>query len=159
MKKHIALAALVFMATTLFSQGERGERREMLEKKRMEYINSNAGLTESEAKAYWSLDEEARSKKKALLDDEERMERGMNLDEMSDKEIEQKILAGVDKKVKAAQVDQEYAPQFIRAIGARKFAAVIKAEKQFRREVLRELKGERGERPDGPRPPRPAPGN
>jgi hypothetical protein len=158
MKKHIALAALLMIVCTVFSQPERGERIEMLEKKRMDYINTNAGLTESEAKAYWSLDEEARSKKMALLEDGERMERGMDLEQMSDKEIEEKLLAGVDKKVKAAQVDQDYAPQFIKAIGARKFAAVLKAEKQFRREVLREMKGERGDRPDGPRPPRPAPG-
>lgn len=158
MKKHFALAVLLVMACTVFSQPERGERREMLEKKRMDFINTNAGLTESEAKAYWTLEDEARSKKMALLEDEERMERGMDLDQMSDKEIEQRLLAGVDKKVRAAQVDQEYVPLFIKAIGARKVAAVLKAEKQFRREVLREMKGEGGQRPDGPRPPRPAPG-
>jgi len=146
MKNYIILFMAMTMSLGLMSQDRKDEKREQIESKRVAYITERAALTAQESEAYWPLSKELRDKKEAKRDGMKKKD--FDFEHASDAEIEARLRAGAQNQVEAEKLELEYLDRFIKVLGARKYATVLKAEKDFRREMLREFR-------DSPRPDRP----
>lgn len=153
-KRYItAMIALVMSASFLAQEG-REERRAELEAKRIAYITEQAEITSKEAEAFWPKMNELQEKKRALRDEAKPRKDRPDLESMSADEVEELLRSRQERKVRAEQLELDYLDDFIDILGAKKLAEVHKAEKQFRRTILKEMRdnrrGDREERP-GPR--------
>lgn len=154
MKITLSALTLILGLGLMAQKGERSERREQIELKKKAYCNEQAGLSEEEATAYWALQDELHEEKKALRKEAKAL-RDMDLDAASDAEVEKAIRLGLENKVKAQELDLAYLDRFLEVLSAKKLAKVKRAERSFKREVLRDLKdGPHGERVPMGRPPK-----
>ncbi|NNC83948.1 MAG: hypothetical protein HKN79_10250 [Flavobacteriales bacterium] len=158
-KKHLLMGlTLILVGTTASAQQEsKEERRAQLESKKVAYCTDRAGLTPEESAAFWALRNEVDQEKKAIMDEAPR-KRDIDPENASDKELREAIKKNVEQRIKAAQLEYDHLDEFMDIVGPKKFAMLQKAEKEFKKEVLRNLKDRRNardeERGRGPRAPR-----
>jgi len=153
-KRYITAMIVLVMSASLLAQEGREERRAELEAKRIAYITEQAEITAKEAETFWPKMNELQEKKRALRDEAKpkRKERP-DLESMTESEVEEILRNRQQKKVQAEQLELDYLDDFIDILGAKKLAAVHKAEKEFRRTILKEMRdNRRGEREGRPGP-------
>ena len=120
-------------------QGGRKERQAKILEKKMDYCNEQVGLSESEAEKYWAIDAELMVEKKAIQKELKDV-RDIDLDSASDAEIESAIKKGYGAKVTVAELELSYVDRFLEALSPKQLALMKKAERNFKKEMLRELK-------------------
>ena len=114
----ISLCSLLLLSTlgsTLLAQRQENRLMNMAdyEKRKREYIQKEAGLTQAEADKYFPLNNELTQKKFELH--KERREKLKEIKEnsdISDEEYRKLLENDVEIKVKEAALDKEYAPKF-----------------------------------------------
>ena len=136
---------LLFFAglTPLLGQSE--EQIEKFKKERKVYFTDKLELTDEEAKAFWPLYDDFHNRKMKLVEDERNTYSyaHKNADNLSDQEILD-ILKKVNK-LKEDQLKLEaeyYQDKFMMALPAKKVLKLGKAEWDFRRHLMRELRGQ-----------------
>lgn len=133
--------ALLFstFATTLLAQKQGNRRMNMadFEKRKMEYIQKEAGLTQAEASKYFPLNNELTQKKFELhKQHREKIQKIKENSNISDEEYRKLLENDVDIKVKEATLDKEYAPKFEKVLSPEKLFKAQQAERDFmQREV------------------------
>jgi hypothetical protein len=156
MKNYIILGILMIFGLNMLAQGQREDKRAQIESKRAAFITERAALTTKEAEAYWPIAKELRDEKEALLADGKGKLKDLDMEKATDTEVEKLLRARATSRVEAEKLDLIYLDKFIQVLGAKKFALVEKAEKEFRRELLKEFRdaprAERPERPQGNAP-------
>ena len=148
MKAALILAIALFIGFGSKAQESKDEKRAQIESKRVAFITERAQLTPKESEVYWPIANELKAKKDALRDDAKESKKEFDIEKASDAEIENMLRSRAGRHLQAEQLDLDYLDKFIAAIGARKYAQVQKAEKDFRREMLKDFR-------DAPRPERP----
>jgi hypothetical protein len=157
MKRFAMSAITVMLCMTMVAQkGDREERRAQLESKKVAYCTDRAGLTTEESAEFWALRNELNEEKKALMKEVPR-KRDIDPETASDEEIRNAIKKRLEQHIKAEQLEYDNLDRLMDVVGPKKFALIQKAEKEFKREVLKKLgdkprpEGERGERGMNPR--------
>ena len=149
------LAMLLLSASGFAQETSKEERRAQLESKKVAYCTERAGLTSEESAAFWALRNEVDAEKKAIMKEAPR-KRDIDPETASDEEIRTAIKKRLEQHIKAEQLELDHLDEFMDIVGPKKFALLKKAEKEFKTEVLRKLKGQRkgpeGERRRGPMP-------
>ncbi len=145
-----ATVVLLVFATCLaplMAQSE--EQIEKFKKERKVYFTEQLELTDSESKAFWPLYDDFHNRKMKLVEDERNsfMYAHKNADNLTGDEITE--ILGKIRKLKHEQVDLEneyYQHKFMEVLPPKKVLKLYKAEWDFRRHLLKELRGrDRGE--------------
>lgn len=146
MKKIIVLLIIGFVSFSSFAQKHRkmDDLGEKYQAQKVAYITNALELTSEESAAFWPIYNE-HEKKKNELHNEMRDFRSsilQNQDDLSDDEANE-ALAKIQSYMNAMQdMEIEYQNKFLEVIPAKKVLFLMKAEKDFRRELLKNL-GER----------------
>lgn len=155
MKKHI-VALFLFTSLAAFAQPEgRFEdmeaKREKIEAIKVGFITQELDLSVEEGQAFWPIYNEMSDKEFALRKSQKETLMGLkDFENANDKEVENAIMELADLNIELEELRKSYLPEFIDAIGAKKTAKLMKAEKEFGRRLMERMKG--GDRPDrGPR--------
>jgi len=102
------------------------------EKRKMEFVKKEAGLTQNEANKYFPLSTELTKKKfdlhKRHRDKVQRIKDNSNI---SDAEYRRMLEDDVDVKVKEAALDKEYAAKFEKVLAPEKLFKAQQAERSF----------------------------
>ncbi|WP_245538544.1 hypothetical protein [Saprospira grandis] len=149
---------------------EDGPRKERMQALRIAYLTKELELSSDEAKKFWPVYEAFKEEKKALRKAGKALHQ-KDLALMSDKEVEGAFEERMKLKEKHIALERKYHKEFKKVLPLRKVLMLQKAERGFKREVLKAMKGHhkdgkhhggkhrrggkhhRGERGDGPPPP------
>lgn len=128
--------ALLISAITfpLAAQTQNNRRMNMqdFEKRKMEYIKKEAGLTDAEASKYFPLSNELTQKKFELhRQHREKVQRIKDNSNISDEEYRKLMENDVDIRLKEASLDKEYAPKFEKVLTPEKLFRAQQAERDF----------------------------
>jgi hypothetical protein len=136
---------LLFFAGLTPMMGQSEEQIEKFKKERKIYFTENLELSDQEAKAFWPLYEDFSNRKMKLVEDERNTYSyaHKNAENLSDQEI-----LDILKKVNKLKEDQlrleaeYYQDKFLKALPAKKVLKLGKVEWDFRRHLMRELRGQ-----------------
>lgn len=113
------------------------------EKRKMEYIQKEAGLTKEEANRYFPLYNELSKKRfelhKQHRDKVEKMKQ--NNKNMSAEEYRQLLENDVDIKLKEAALDKQYSEKFEKALSPEKLYRAQQAERKFMQIEVMKFRG------------------
>ena len=105
------------------------------------FITQQLNLSTSEAQLFWPIYNEEQDKYEALRDKRKEVKAiKENLIEASDKEIDTYLNLELSIKQKELEIQKEYHEKIKKVIGARKLAGLYKAEDDFKKELLKQLK-------------------
>jgi hypothetical protein len=139
------LAILVFQFLSFYSLAQQipEERREEIEAQKVAFITRELALTSEEAQAFWpvynSMEaelEENRQKNGAL---NRRFKREMG--SMSDEEADALIRERFKLERERTAIHEKYYTEFKKVLSVKRVAAYYKAEKDFKRELLKMIRG------------------
>ena len=101
-----------------------------------EYVSKEAGLTASEAKAFFPLFHEMKEKQFKTQDEIFRLKRNAPAGNASDKEFANAIQKIKSLEVEKAEAEEMYYKKMCKAISARKVFLVMQAEDKFHRRMI-----------------------
>lgn len=148
----IILFLLAFAPTgKLLAQSQ--EQIDKFNEERKVYFTEELELTDSESKAFWPLYDDFHNRKMKLIEDERNtwMYAHKNADNLTEKEILETLEKGYTLKEKQLELEREYYQgKFLEALPANKVLKLGKVEWDFRRTLIRKLRGnEDGHRGQG----------
>lgn len=136
----LLLSVLIYPACiiTLSAQDKKMDMADF-EKRKMEYVKKEAGLTQGEANKYFPLNNELTKKKFDLhKKHRDKMQRIKENSKISDDEYKNMLEEDVDMKLKEAALDKEYAKKFKKVLSPEKLFKAQEAERIFiQKEVTR----------------------
>lgn len=122
------------LGSTLLAQRQENRRMNVVdyEKRKSEYIQKEAGLTQAEADKYFPLNNELTQKKFELhAEHREKLRQIRENNDISDEEYRKLLENDVEIKVKEAALDKEYAPKFEKVLSPEKLFKAQQAERNF----------------------------
>lgn len=124
----------------------RQEQKKVIEAKRAAFITERADLTPAMAKEYWAM-ETAKNDELKTMRQQSTPLRKLEVDGISDKDALQWLEEQKNMKKEMESVEEKYDARIIETIGAAKYVQIMKAEREFKKEVLKEMRSEgEGER-------------
>lgn len=146
MKKNITLLCFTLIisisTSTALAQARRMNMADY-EKRKMEYIQKEAGLTKEEADRYFPLYNDL-SKKKFELHKQHRdkvEEMKQNNKNMSNEEYRQLLENDVDVKLKEAELDKQYSEKMEKILSPEKLYRAQQAERKFMQQEVMKFRG------------------
>lgn len=153
MRKGIILLLFMCMLPLFFSSLSAQNRKMDMadyEKRKMEFIRKEAGLTQAEAVKYFPLNSELTQKKfelhKLHRDKVQRIKDNSNI---SDEEYRRMLDDDVEIKIREAALDKEYATKFEKVLSPEKLYRAQQAEKNFIQKEVTNFRSEQGNRGSG----------
>ncbi|MEA4905935.1 MAG: hypothetical protein VB075_03140 [Petrimonas sp.] len=146
MKKNITLLCFTLIISISTSTALAQTRRMNMadyEKRKMEYIQKEAGLTKEEADRYFPLYNDL-SKKKFELHKQHRdkvEEMKQNNKNMSNEEYRQLLENDVDVKLKEAELDKQYSEKMEKILSPEKLYRAQQAERKFMQQEVMKFRG------------------
>lgn len=145
--KRLLLFTLICVGFTALAQPN-DERFEKIKALRVQFISNELSLTVEEAKSFWPLYEEFKKAENAIQG--ERMRGRLRndkkrkpLEELSDTEIEELLAKELKRQRDLIDLREVYTVKFKAILPIRKVALLFKAEHDFNRRLLEELRGRR----------------
>lgn len=148
MKRNVILlflCALILPANFLNVAAQSVKKMDMAEyeKRKMEYVTKEAGLTKEEADKYFPLNNELTQKKFILhKSHKDKVERIKENNKISEEEYKKLLEDDVDLKLKEAALEKEYSAKFEKVLSPEKLYKAQLAERNF---IQREVKNFRNE--------------
>lgn len=151
-KAFLMLFVAFSLAINVFAQpphghGKRFEQRsEEIHARRVAFITNKVSLTSEEAQVFWPVYNEYNKKKDELMRLQMMVD---NLEKRIEEMSEEEAIAYSEKEInmaeKGAQLRREYHTKFNEILPPKKVALLYMAEKQFNRELFKEVR-KRGQR-------------
>ena len=114
-----------------------------VEQAREDFITERLGLSDEEADPFWDVFYEFKDKQQKI---KKQYKPSRPINRMTEEEADQFILARFEMEEKLLKLKKEYYQKFQTIISPKKVALFTKAEKEFRKEVLRRFKENRRRR-------------
>ncbi|MFN3530662.1 MAG: hypothetical protein ACK417_12130 [Bacteroidia bacterium] len=137
MKKLIAISLFLFVASS--SMAQQRTAQEELKAARIGYITQALALTETEAQQFWPV----YNKYDAARDAHRKKMRALRLTDgeevLSEQNAERAIAAYLDLRAEELVLEQQFYKDILKVLPAEKAARLIRAEKGFQRDVLRQM--------------------
>ncbi len=157
MKKYIAI--LIFSLVGMFAVAqppgpphkEGHKPTEKLKALHRAYVNDKLDLNEEERTFFWDAYGSFKKRERQLMK-ELRPKKRPNLRELSDEDLEAMLERKLLFEEKRASLRREFVNILKQKIPIRKIIHLEKIERDFKREVMKRMKGQRGDK--GGRPPR-----
>ncbi|ULB33900.1 MULTISPECIES: hypothetical protein [Proteiniphilum] len=150
MRKSIVLLFSVLMLP-VFSFTISAQNRKMnmadYEKRKMEYIKKEAGLTQEEANKYFPLNNELTQKKFDLHKrHRDKIDRIKDNNNISEEEYRKMLDDDVDVKLREAALDKEYSAKFEKVLSPEKLYRAQQAERSFIQKEVTNFRSGQGSR-------------
>ncbi|HEX8515824.1 MAG TPA: hypothetical protein VF868_06460 [Bacteroidia bacterium] len=145
----LLLSSLLFLSLVSHAQGQsprgreqREEKRDNIESMKIAFLTKKLSLTPEEAQQFWPVYNQYTDKIQELRRKRrtEHKEIKHNIDEMSDKEVEQDVDNEIIFRQKEIDIQKEYHTKFKAVLPVKKVAKLYQAEEQFKRVLLDKLK-------------------
>lgn len=138
--KHIYVLVFWFIAIATIAQP--GTKRDKIEALRVSFISQKVNFTTLEAQLFWPLYNEYNDKLE-LNRKTFRHQYGKKADFeiTTDKEAEQFLAAELNLKQKEYELYKEYYEKFKKILPIKKVALLRKAEEEFKKELIKNIKG------------------
>ena len=121
----------------LFAQNN----KDKIQSAKISFITQQVNLTPSEAEKFWPLYNDEQDKLDALkLKRKEFKKTKENLNNATEKEIDTYLQTELYIKQKETDIFKEYHELFKKVLPARKIALLYKAEEDFKKELIKQLK-------------------
>jgi len=132
------LSALFLMAQP---QRQSGKNMEKFKSEKIAYISTAMSLTPEEAEVFWPIYNEATAKKEVLLTEMRDFRLGLasSEDEITEEKAKEALSFFQNHMKKMNALTIEYQNKYEKALSAKKVLLLIKAEKEFRRRMLKKL--------------------
>ena len=135
------------------------DKREAIQAQKVAFITQKLELTPDEAQAFWPVYNQCQKDLATVRKRGERQDKGEkpkkpNIDEMSDKEVEDMINNELNMKRKSIDIHEHCINKYKEVLPIKKVAKLNHAEKQFRKELQNKMKDRRENGNKPPRPPR-----
>ncbi len=146
MKKNIALLCFTLIIS-IFTSTATAQVRKMnmadYEKRKMEYIKKEAGLTDVEANRYFPLYNDLSKRKLELhLQHRNKVEKMKQSNKnMSNEEYRQLLENDVDVRVKEAELDKQYSEKLEKILSPEKLYRAQQAERKFMQQEVMKFRG------------------
>lgn len=138
--KLIYLLVFWLIAVTAVSQNE--SKRDKIEALRVSFISQKVNFTTQEAQVFWPLYNEYQDKivatRKAFR---QQYNKNTNYNFATDKEAETYLNAELTLKQRELDYYKEYQEKFKKIIPVKKIALLLKAEEEFKKELIKNIKG------------------
>jgi hypothetical protein len=163
MKILITYVAVGVMAMGAFGQDKdrmKGkDRREAIQAQKVAFITQKLELSPEEAQKFWPVYNQCQKELAETRKRGDRQSKGEklpkpNIDEMSDKEVEDMMNNDLITKRKAIDIHELCINKYKEVLPIKKVAKLHDAEKQFRKELLNKMRDRRENTNKPPRPPR-----
>jgi hypothetical protein len=137
MKKYIYLIAII-ATISLNAMAQKGER---LEAMKIGFITERLNLSSEEAKVFWPVYNKFTDDMKKLRQSSKGKisEEMADMPAMTDAEAEKVLNDMVNFKIQEADLLKKYAAEFKKVIPVKKVVLLLKAENDFKRELLKKL--------------------
>lgn len=135
----IIIIVLTLLPHLMMAQGVR-DKKEQIEAMRVAFITKQLDLTAREAQQFWPVFNEYQDKLEAMRKSRRKENKLSQPETMTDKEAETFVDNEIDFRVKEADLQKQYFARFKIALPIKKAALLIKAEDDFKRELLKQIK-------------------
>ena len=143
-KKYIYIIVCLVMTATTF--GQPTTKRDKIDALRVSFINSKVTLTTQEAQLFWPLYNEYNDKADYLRKTfRQQYVKDVDFNTLSEKESETYLNAEVVLKQKESDLTKEYYDKFRKVIPAKKMLLIRRAEEDFKKELIKNIKGNSSE--------------
>ena len=142
-------ALIIAMLCPLFMLGQNhkmDKKRERIEVQKIAFITKQLDLTPEEAQKFWPVYNQFSDARKQLH--KQHKENRKDINNLSDSEIEQVIDNHIILDQKELDIKKKYHTEFKKVLSNKKIAKLYHSEDQFKRELLKRIKGEKGKRTD-----------
>ena len=124
--------------------GRKAERLGQLENAKIAFISSRVSLTQEQAQRFWPLYNEFSTKRRDLNRNGRLLRRDIT-DAMTDAQIRDNMQQAFALRQQELNLEKDYFEKFQKVITLRQVAQLLIAERNFTKEVIRRVAGQRGE--------------
>jgi hypothetical protein len=136
----------LFFIHAISVMAQPGTKRDKIEALRVSFISSKVTLTNQEAQLFWPLYNEYNDKvdnfKKSFR---QQFIKNVDFISITDKEAESYLLAELTLKQKEYELSKEYYDKFKKILPIKKIALIRRAEEDFKKELIKNIKGNSSE--------------
>jgi hypothetical protein len=160
MKK--TLLSFLLLTITIFSFAQSQEEKDKVEQLRIAFLTEELDLSVAESQQFWPIYNEYKgtsAKTEAII--KELHKEMKKTENPSASKVQDAINDMADAKAMQVVSEREYLSQSLKVLGPDKTLKLVKSEKEFRRRIMKNLKGiggNQGGRPGGDQRERPAGG-
>ena len=144
---------LLLLAGTLRVQAQapdsRQERMSRIENAKIAYLTDKLSLTQEQAQRFWPVYNEFTDKRRKLSQ-QQRQLRGTNIESLNDQQIRDLIKQNITLRQNEVNLEKEYYDKFQKVLSVRQTGQLLAAEREFTREILQKLGGNRRGGPPAP---------
>ncbi|MCK4661231.1 MAG: hypothetical protein KAT68_00085 [Bacteroidales bacterium] len=151
----LLIITIFLLQTSAFVNGQNyknmmHEKKERIKAQKVAFITEKLELTSSTAQLFWPIYNEYEKKREAIYIEKKdlMMNLNQNLNNMSDKEIEDAADMFIDYDIKLANLNKEYNNKFKTALTPIQIIKLIRAEHQFKQHLIKQIRG-KGQPPRG----------
>lgn len=154
----LVLALLLTALPGLRAQSSRTDVEARIENARIAYITRELALTPEQGQRFWPLYNEYSTRRRDLRKNHDQLRRSASATMTEDQARDNlKKIVAISKS--ELNMTEDYFAKFQKVVSARQVAQLYKAEREFGRVMMREMKGQRPGGRAGGRPSRPAEAN
>lgn len=136
----------VFCIIALSAMAQPGSKRDKIDALRVTFITSKVVLTNQESQLFWPLYNEYNDKADNLKKSfRQQFIRDVDYSTVSDKEAEAYLVAELTLKQKEYELSKEYYEKFKKVLPIKKIALIRRAEEDFKKELIKNIKGNSSE--------------
>lgn len=143
-KKYLFIITFCVIAIAAIAQP--GNKRDKIEALRVSFINQKVNLTTQENQLFWPLYNEYNDKldnlKKAF---KLQFVKDVDFNALTDKEADSYLNAELTVKQKEYELYKEYFDKFRKVLSTKKLTLVRRAEEDFKKELIKNIKGNSSE--------------
>ncbi|MGI9551474.1 MAG: hypothetical protein ACR2MT_09760 [Aurantibacter sp.] len=139
------LTVLVILLTSTVFYGQRRPDRDKIKSLKIAFITERLSLSSNEAEAFWPIYNEHEGNIEAIKRKERREIRGrlMDFDQLSEKEANNLLSDLIALEGEKHQLNVAFMERMSKAISAKKTFLLIKAEEDFKKRLLKEMRNRR----------------
>lgn len=147
MKKIIFVFAILLLNVSLYAQFEEASldpaTESRIEAQRVAYITNQLELTPEESQKFWPVFNQLKSEIKELKKSNRKSKKDINLDSLSDQEIEELLNAQFDFEIKEIELKRSYFQKFKTILPIKKVAKLAMVDRAFKKEIFKRFREER----------------
>jgi hypothetical protein len=136
---------MLFASVQLFAQPNH-EAAEKIRSKKIAYLTEYLKLTPEEAQKFWPVYNQKEDESKELRKQMHEINKNKKWEDMTDAEAENMLEQMLIIRQKELDLDKKYLQKFKEVIPVKKVAMLHKAEIEFRKEMIKEMRHNRQER-------------
>ncbi len=139
--KHIAIAFLLGIICFQTAQGQR--MRERLKAQKVSFITEELALTPQEAQTFWPIYNEREAELMKLQKQMRKSGGNRSIESMSDSEVEALMEKRFKMEEDKIRLNRKYFKQMKKVIPIKKIARLVKAERQWKKQLVKRVKNRR----------------